>query len=204
MRLKNTFVKSLPHLIGDKKLTHCGLALYGNINIVNIDSVNGLVPDGTKPSPEPMLTPQLGRFCGIQLRAISQEVPKLVLHMYNNEFENHIFKIIATSPRDQQVNSWHLLHTGSVPPWGWIPAPYIRSTPSNNMKTFIQITFSEQFNTQTFRVTSHFATFIIMCQALHCDKYTALMDCQSLGLLLVQVPVAKTFWHMIWAVVMVL
>ena len=38
-------------------LTHCVLVMpYGQIKWVNIGSGNGLVPDGTKPLPEPMLT----------------------------------------------------------------------------------------------------------------------------------------------------
>ena len=38
-------------------LTHCSLMmLYGNVELVNIGSSNGLVPGGTKPLPEPMLT----------------------------------------------------------------------------------------------------------------------------------------------------
>ena len=37
-------------------LTHGGLVMpYGDINMVNIGSGNGLLPDGTKPLPEPML-----------------------------------------------------------------------------------------------------------------------------------------------------
>ena len=39
------------------KLTLCGLVTpYGDIIWVNIGSGNGLLPDGTKPLPEPMLT----------------------------------------------------------------------------------------------------------------------------------------------------
>ena len=38
-------------------LTYCGLVtLYGDIDLVNIGSSNGLLPDGTKPLPEPMMT----------------------------------------------------------------------------------------------------------------------------------------------------
>ena len=38
-------------------LTHCGLMTpYGDEIWVNIGSGNGLLPDGTKPLPEPMLT----------------------------------------------------------------------------------------------------------------------------------------------------
>ena len=38
-------------------LTRCGLVtLYGDIDLGQHCSGNGLLPDGTKPSPEPMLT----------------------------------------------------------------------------------------------------------------------------------------------------
>ena len=38
------------------QLTHCGLVPYGIVKLVNMDSGNDLMPDGTMPSPEPMLT----------------------------------------------------------------------------------------------------------------------------------------------------
>ena len=39
------------------KLTHCGLVMsYGDRNLVNNGSGNGLLPDSTKSLPEPMLT----------------------------------------------------------------------------------------------------------------------------------------------------
>ena len=38
-------------------LTHCGLMMpYGNKYMDQHDSGNGLLPDGTKPLPQPMLT----------------------------------------------------------------------------------------------------------------------------------------------------
>ena len=40
-----------------------------SLNLVNIGSGKGLVPDGTKPIPEPIYTPSL-KFCGICLRAV--------------------------------------------------------------------------------------------------------------------------------------
>ena len=39
------------------RLTHCCLVTpYGDIDLVKFGSVSGLLPDGTKPVPEPMLT----------------------------------------------------------------------------------------------------------------------------------------------------
>ena len=70
---------------------------YGDINWVNIGSGNGLLPDGTKPLPEPMLT---------------QVITEVLWHLHDtiscgeilnlsvlDEFENY------KSPKDQQVNS---------------------------------------------------------------------------------------------------
>ena len=43
-------------------------------NLVNVGSSNGLLPDGTKPLPEPVLSYNLVAlsYCGICLREISQ------------------------------------------------------------------------------------------------------------------------------------
>ena len=42
---------------GARELTHCGLGTpYRDIEMVNIGSGNGLLPDGTKPLPEPVST----------------------------------------------------------------------------------------------------------------------------------------------------
>ena len=68
--------------------------------LINIGSSNGLLPDGRKPLPEPILTS--ARFDGIQLRWISQWEPKLFF-LYD-EFDNHTFKIAATFLWSQWVN----------------------------------------------------------------------------------------------------
>ena len=44
-------------------------------NLVNIGSGNGLLPDGTKPLPEPML---IYHYIGADLRAITQVLMKLI------------------------------------------------------------------------------------------------------------------------------
>ena len=43
---------------------------------VNIGSGNGLLPDGTKPLPEPMLTDHHLKSSDIHSRAISQDMPQ--------------------------------------------------------------------------------------------------------------------------------
>ena len=51
------FLLSMPYLQWWFSLTHCGLLTpYVDKIWVNIGSGNGLLPDGTKPLPEPMLT----------------------------------------------------------------------------------------------------------------------------------------------------
>ena len=53
-------------------LTHCRLATpYSDIELVNIGYGNGLMPTGTKPLPEPILTLISMRFSGMHLRVIS-------------------------------------------------------------------------------------------------------------------------------------
>ena len=43
---------------------------------INIGSANGLLPDGTKPLPEPMLTDHQWSPSDIHIRAILQEMPQ--------------------------------------------------------------------------------------------------------------------------------
>ena len=55
----------------------CGLVTpYGDRDLVNIGSGYGLLPDGTKPLPEPMLTDHQWSPSDIHIRAISLEVPQ--------------------------------------------------------------------------------------------------------------------------------
>ena len=43
--------------LSQSELTHCGLmTLYGDRDLCHVGSVNGLLPDGAKPLPEPMFT----------------------------------------------------------------------------------------------------------------------------------------------------
>ena len=73
---RRTYTHSFP-------LTHCGLMTsYGGIDWVNIGSGNGLLPDGTKPLPEPMLTyhpqdPLTFIWCQFHKRYISHQWLKL-------------------------------------------------------------------------------------------------------------------------------
>ena len=74
--------------------------------LVNSGSSNGFLPDGTKPLPEPMLTSR--EFCGINLRAISWWMPKLLFSIMNLKSTGICFKSTATSPKTQWVNSNHI------------------------------------------------------------------------------------------------
>ena len=52
-----TCKKKSPFYSGINGLTHCGLEMpYEKIDLVNIGSGYGLLPDGIEPLPEPMLT----------------------------------------------------------------------------------------------------------------------------------------------------
>ena len=79
---------------------------YGIKNLFSIGTGNGKMPDGTGPSPEPILT--LVRSCGIHLRVISQEmkisIRKKDIYLWH-EFHNYLFQIITTPPRaNSRVN----------------------------------------------------------------------------------------------------
>ena len=53
---------------------------------INIDSGNGLLPDGTKPLPEPMSTyHQWGSVARTRLRPISQEMLKISIRKMNSK-----------------------------------------------------------------------------------------------------------------------
>ena len=59
MCLKITLLQLVPPLprVNGLMSAHCGLVTpYGDIILVNNGSGNGLLPDGTKPLPEPMFT----------------------------------------------------------------------------------------------------------------------------------------------------
>ena len=66
---------------------------------VNIGSGNGLLPDNTKPFPEPTFC-SLVSLCGIHLEQLHSKCPSYYMYLYN-EFEIHAFKITATSARGQ-------------------------------------------------------------------------------------------------------
>ena len=79
-------------------LTHCGLEMpyIATYTWVTIASDNGLLPDGTKPLPEPMLT-LISEVLWHSLESnFTVSVEATILH---NEFENHTFEITATPPR---------------------------------------------------------------------------------------------------------
>ena len=65
---------------------------------VNIASGNGLLPDGTKPLPEPMLTyHQEGPVAFTWVQFYQR-------YLSHQSFENYLSKILFKSPRDQWVN----------------------------------------------------------------------------------------------------
>ena len=62
---------------------------------VNIDSCNGLLPDGTKPLPKSKLTAQSQGSVALIYEQFCSE------YILYSGFENHTFEISATSPRAQ-------------------------------------------------------------------------------------------------------
>ena len=82
-------------------LTHWGpVMVYDNMILVNTDWCHGLLPDGTKPLPEPMLTYQSCRnVYSHQSNFLGNG------HDFNleDEFEDDVFKIITTSHQGQWV-----------------------------------------------------------------------------------------------------
>ena len=72
--------KYRPNITTNNILNYYGLVTpYGDTQyaLVNIDSGNGLLPDGTKPLPEPMLTNHKLGYCGIHLRVVLREMLKI-------------------------------------------------------------------------------------------------------------------------------
>ena len=72
---------------------------------VNIGSGNGLLPDGTKPLPEPMLTDHQWSPSDIHIRAILQEMPQR--HQSLNSIWKLYIQTFIKFPRGQWVNLHH-------------------------------------------------------------------------------------------------
>ena len=74
---------------------------------VNFGSGNSLLPDGTKPLPEPswlLINEVLGHSHEINFTSAQATI------LYN-EFEDYTFKIIATSSRGQWLNTFKSYHS---------------------------------------------------------------------------------------------
>ena len=81
--------------------THCGLVTpYGNIDLVNIGSCNGLLPDSTKPSPAPMWI-IVSKVQGHSSEKNVTRYSQAFNHWHH--IDNYFFKISFKSPRRQCV-----------------------------------------------------------------------------------------------------
>ena len=90
--------------LGQKKKIYRDLVKsYGDLYLANISSRNGLVPDSTKPLPEPMLT-VIWAFCGVHMTAISQVLMNLI---YNQCSEIMPLKVLPR-PRGQWVKLFYI------------------------------------------------------------------------------------------------
>ena len=78
------------------------MTLYGYIIWVNIGSGNGLLPDGTKPLPEPMLTCHQLSFVTFPEGGFTEDAYDIYAWY---QFQNYWFKITASSPRGHLVNT---------------------------------------------------------------------------------------------------
>ena len=76
-------------------------SLWPSWPYVNMGSGNGLLPDGTKPLPKPMLTSYQLSSLAHTWKQFNGKCPS---NIFCNEFENYTFKITATSPSVQWVN----------------------------------------------------------------------------------------------------
>ena len=74
-------------------------------NWVNISSGNGLLPEGTKPSPEHVLT---SHWWGFERLPESNFIVSAKAILLYNEFANHTFKITAKSPKLISFYEWML------------------------------------------------------------------------------------------------
>ena len=88
-----------------KYLTYCGLwwSVAASSIMVNIGSGNGLLPDGTKPLPEPMLTYHLSE---VQWQSPEGNLTRDTSAISCwKQLENYLDKMSSKSPRVQWVNS---------------------------------------------------------------------------------------------------
>ena len=99
---------------------------------VNIGSGNGLMPDGTKPLPEPVLT---DHYWSPMTFILGQFHKKCLNHQSLKSVWNYISKISFKFPRDQWVNTWrpeqiadNLLPTFSIP---WLLIPWLCTWPGH-------------------------------------------------------------------------
>ena len=116
-------------------LTYCGLmTLYGTEIWVNIGSGNGLLPDGTKPLPEPMLTYHQRGSVALSWEQFHRKCSR---YQFVKLVWNYNFKIISTFPRGQWVKYCNSLQSisncmfFSLRCWGHKKANNLQGTFSN-------------------------------------------------------------------------
>ena len=68
--------------------------------LVNTDSSNGVLPDGTKPIPDGWTNVDLSS-CGTNFQSISQEMLKISIHM---SFKNTLIKLLQHLPGANELN----------------------------------------------------------------------------------------------------
>ena len=78
------------------------------IKVNIIGSCNGLLPDGTKPLPEPMLTNHHLKSSDIHIRAISQEMPQPSITKIRLKIT--YLKFHSNFPGANELNRTRILH----------------------------------------------------------------------------------------------
>ena len=87
---------------------------------VNIGSGNGLLPDGTKPLPEPMLTHYQSKVQRHPSRHSFRRISLTINHW--NNFEFFLSKFSFKSPRGQWVNGHPMHHVSANERWCYFVA----------------------------------------------------------------------------------
>ena len=80
-------------------LSHCGLVMSYGVNIT-LDIANGLLPHGTKPLPEPMLT---NHQWGLVAVTISWEMFKIYIHGMSFKIINHWSQLHQPRPKNYMI-----------------------------------------------------------------------------------------------------
>ena len=104
---------------------------------VDIGSGNGLLLDGTKSPPEPMLNSHYWGFYSIHMRAISHSVPQLLLCIMSLNII--LLKLLPYLPRANELNKDLIIQ------YHWFSQRRVSYSPSSHYLTFFIPLYAELF-----------------------------------------------------------